>query len=136
MSVKQETGQDDPENEVNTQCLLPRMPPLIPLPSPGHWLSQTKYVRDDIKTESNDVSSEKETLYLKCSSCLNFVHSSLVLSCDIGDLLCLPCWSVMVMALEHLPLNSGKIYRVKLMVAGDNQKWERGFRTSYGCGRR
>ena len=32
MSVKHET---DPEDEVNKQSLLPRMPPLIPLPQPG-----------------------------------------------------------------------------------------------------
>ena len=126
MSIKQETGQDD---EVNTQSLLPRMPPLIPLPSPGHWLSQTKTVRDDNKTPS-----EKETLYLKCSSCLHFVHSSLVLSCGIGDLLCLPCWSVMAMALAHLPFNGGQIYRVKLMVTVENQKCERGFGETCGFG--
>ena len=124
MSIKQETGQDD---EVNTQSLLPRMPPLIPLPWPGHWLSQTKTVRDDKKTPS-----EKETLYLKCSSCLN---SSLILSCGICDLLCLPCWSVMAMALEHLTLNSGQIYRVELMVTGENQKWEGGLGKPSGCRR-
>ena len=69
MSVKQETGQDDPENGMNIQSLLPRMPPLIPLPKPGDWLSQTKAVRDEFKTECYDMPLGKETLYSKCSSC-------------------------------------------------------------------
>ena len=130
MSVKQGTGQDDPENEVNMQSLLPRMPPLIPLPSPGYWLRQTKAVRDDIKTEYNHTPSEKETLYLKCSSCFNFVHSSMVLSSGNGHLLCLPCWSVMAMALEQLPLNSGQIYRLELIVTGENKICERSLRST------
>ena len=96
MSAKQETGQDDPENEVNIQSLFSRRPPLILLPWPGHWAQQNKTVRDNI--------------------CLNFVHSSSVVSCDIGYLLCLSCWSVIALALEYLPLNSGQIYRVELMV--------------------
>ena len=130
MFVKQGNGQDDPENEVNIRSLLPRMPPLIPLPWPGHWLPQPKAVRDDIKREYYDTPSEKETLYLKCSSCLNFVHSSLVLYCDIGHLLCLPCWSVKVMALEHLPLNSDQI---ELTITAENQICERSFRSTCGC---
>ena len=134
MYVKQETGKDDPENEVNIQSLLLRMPPLIPLPRPDHWLQQTKAGRDDIKTERYDSHSEKETLYLKCSSCLNFIHSSLVLSCDTGHLLCLPCWSVMAMALAHLPFNGGQIYRVELMVTVENQKCERGLGETCGFG--
>jgi hypothetical protein len=134
MSVKQETGQDDPENKGNIQSLLPRMPLLIPLPQPGQWLPQTKAGRDNIKTEHYDIPSEKETLYLKCSSCLNFVHSSLVLSCDLGYLLCLPCCSVIALALQHLPLNRGQIYRLEPIVTAENQKCERGFGETCLCG--
>ena len=105
MSVKQETAQEGVKHEpVHIQSMLARMPPLIPLPRPGCWSPQANGDRDcniDIKREESD---ERNVLHLTCSSCFGKVHSSMVLSCDMGHLLCVPCWSVMAMAWNHVPL--------------------------------
>ena len=111
MSAKQESAQDG----MNIPSLVSRMPPLIPLPQPGQWLpinTTNRDIKDNIKTEHNKDLDGWQSLHLKCSSCLAIVHSSLVPSFDIGHPLCLPCWSVMAMALDHLPLNRRQTYRV------------------------
>ena len=113
MSVTQETGQNDPENEVNIHSLVPRMPPLIPLPQPGHWLPMNitdKDTKDNVKIEHNKDLDGWQSLHLKCSSCLAIIHSSLVPYFHIEHPLCLPCWTVMAMALDHLPLNRRQTY--------------------------
>ena len=107
------TGNMSAEDGMNS--LMSRMPPLIPLPQPGHWLhinTANRDIKDNIKTEHNKFLAGWQSFHLKCSSCLAIVHSSLVPSCDIGHPLCLPCWSVMAMALDHLPLIRRQTYMV------------------------
>jgi hypothetical protein len=102
------TGNMSAKDVVNMPRLVSRMPPLIPLPQPGHWLhinTSNRDIKDNIKTELNKDLDGYQSLHLKCLSCLSIVHSSLVPSCDISHLLCLPCWSVMAMSLDHLPLS-------------------------------
>ena len=130
---KQETGQDGLENEVNTQRLLPRMPPLIPLPRPGYWLAQTNA---GTNTEHSDGPMQFKSVYLKCSSCLAFVHSTLVLSCDIGHLLCFPCWLVMAMAQDHFPLSREQLFRMELTKDGADLRHQGEPRGTCGCGMR
>ena len=101
------------EDGMNMQSLVSRIPPLIPLPQPGHWVPLNKTDIKDIKAEHNKDIAGYQSLHLKCSSCLAIVHSSLVPSCDIGHPLCLPCWSVMAMALDHLPLNRRQTYMLE-----------------------
>ena len=88
MSLKQESSQDGTEDGKNMHSLVSKMPPLIPLPQPGLWLSintsnrGSRDIKDNIKTEHNKDLTGWQSLHLKCSSCLAIVHSSLVPSCD------------------------------------------------------
>ena len=103
------------QDGMNMQSLVSRMPPLIPLPQPGYWLpinTTKRDIKDNIKTEHDKDLDGCQSLHLKCSSCLAIVHSSLVPSCDLGHPLCFPCWSVMAMALDHMPLIRRQTLRV------------------------
>ena len=110
---KHNTANMSAEDGMHMQSLVSRIPPLIPFPQPGHWLPINTTNITDIKAEHNKDIAGYQSLHLKCSSCLAIVHSSQVPSSDIGHPLCLPCWSVMAMALDHLPLIRRQTYGVE-----------------------
>ena len=109
MSIKLEkVANEREENEVMIQSLQSRMPPLIPLPRPGHWVTPAQNERNNtemIKIEYLEDHLGSQTFCLECPSCSTIVHSSIVLSCSTGHLMCMPCWSVLSMAQDLSPLN-------------------------------
>ena len=127
MIVKHETAEEGIENKVKLERFVEMIPPppLIQLPWPGYKMQLTKAGKTDIKEENNVANTNHHLLYANCSSCMTIVHTSLLLTCRVGHLMCLPCWSNMVMALDHFPLNRDKIFSVEVGHQGDNAQ---------GCG--
>ena len=127
MIVKHETAEEGIENKVKLERLVERIPPppLIQLPWPGYRVELTKACKNNIKEENNEEDIKYQLYYASCSSCFTLVHSSLLLTCRVGHLICLPCWSIMAMTLNHFPLNRDKIFSME----GGHQK-----NNDQGCG--
>ena len=124
MIVKHQTTEEAIEKKMKVERFIAMIPPppLIQLPWPGYNVDLTRVGKGGIKKEDSEKDIKYQPLYANCSSCLTIVHSSLLLTCRVGHLMCLPCWSNMVMTFSHFPLNRDNIFSMQVKHQGNHDQ--------------